>query len=162
MGRNGRGISWGFAVSSTGILIIRNWYLLFGALLITCVSLFFVLSSIGSGHDPGADVFIAVLGFYSLWCLLLETLGVRISEDSVTYPVRLGTYAGVFPLFQKKIPMLDVLQASSTMERNGMRIAYLSGEFGQAKILFDTKGGRDRFFAVLNKRFPRVKIYRWT
>ena len=152
----GQGPSWGFAVGPTGILVIRCWYLLLAQAFACFVVMLFVLV------NPALIVPGLPLGLYFLWCLYLEVLGVSVAEDSVTYPVRLGIDTGIFPLFRKTVQMSNVLQASSRREKEGIRIAYLSGEFGQAKLLFDTKGGRDRFFAILNTRFPNVKIYRWT
>lgn len=53
--------------------------------------------------------------------------------------------------------MANVLQASCRKAIQGISIAYLAGELRQAKFLFDTKGGRDRSFAVLKSELPRVK-----
>jgi hypothetical protein len=161
MQREGQGISWGFATPA-GVLVIRNWYLLLGALGAACLGLFFLLALVASEHDQAAALVALVFDLYSLWAFVLELRGVRVTDDTVTYPVRLGIESGIFPLFRKTILMAHVLQASSLRRQHGMRVAYVSGEFGQAKILFDTKGGRDRFFAVLTSKFPHVKIYRWT
>lgn len=162
MGRpDGAGISWGFAVTSSGVLVIRNWYLLFGAASSSVVCFASFLAFINDIHGEPMSLLFFVVAIYSLWAFYLEVRGVRVTKDAVVYTVRLGVESGVFPLFPKRIPMASVLHASS-LRKNGMRIAYISGEFGQAKILFDTKGGRDRFFAILSKRFPRIKVYRWT
>ena len=75
---------------------------------------------------------------------------------------RLGVTLGVLPLFRRTLNISEVLQASTARTAGGYPIAYLSGEFGQAKILFDSKGGRDRLFAVLVKRFPHIKVHRWS
>jgi hypothetical protein len=153
-------LSWGFAVTSTGVLVIRNWYLLLGSLAVACYGLFLFCSLVGISRDQGATVF-ALLSLYSLWSFYLEFLGVRISNGTLSYPVRLGSGNGIIPLFHKSVSMKHVLQASSLRKMGGIRVAYLSGEFGQAKVVFDTKGGRDRLFAVLTTKFPHIKIYRW-
>jgi hypothetical protein len=119
-------------------------------------------SLIGNNRDQGAALFGLLFGLYCAWGFFLEVRGVRVSDKTISYPVRLGIDEGIFPLFPKSIPMEQVIQASSLRKKRGIRIAYLSGEFGQAKILFDTKGGRDRLFVLLTTKFPHVKIYRWT
>jgi GYF domain 2 len=163
------GATWGYAVTSDGVPIIRNWYLLSGALGGASVSviLFLVL-------DKGSAALALFFAIYFAQRCYLEALGVQVMEDKVTYPVRLGD--GTLPLFRKSIPIASVLQASSqrVLQNSSRRtkygmhktyrmyLAYLAGEFGEAKILFDTKGGRDRFLAILKFRFPHIKIYRWT
>ena len=153
-------ISWAFSITRNGTVVIRNWYLLFGFLLMTCFGAVVFLAVM---NEDGLDASLAGIIFclYGLWSFYLEVLGVRFTGPTVAYPVRLGLGSGIFPLFRKSIAMQDVLQASS-LKTAGIWIAYLSGEFGQAKILFDTKGGRDRFFAILTSRVPHIKIYRWT
>ena len=161
-------LSWGFAVTSTGTLVIRNWYLLFGSLLVTCTCLFFSLLFValtaGNGNQDVAIFAFGslLLGLYAAWSFYLELRGVRVTDKFISYPVRLGIDAGILPLFPKSIPMDEVLQASSLRKKRGKMIAYMSGEFGEAKIVFDTKGGRDRLFALLSTKFPHIKIYRWT
>ncbi len=141
--------------------MIRNWYLLLGTIAATCVGAVLFVSLIGTGRDQGPAIFGLCVGLYGLWSFYLELLGVRIFQDVVSYPVRLGLGTGIFPLFRKSVSAGTVLQASSLTKPYGMKVAYLSGEFGQAKILFDTKGGRDRFFAVVASKFRHIKIFRW-
>ena len=157
-----QGVSWGYAVTETGNLVIRCWYLLFGAFALGCFSAFMFVSTFGITQNIVISIVSLVLGLYCFWSFYLEVRGVRIIENFVTYPVRLGVDSGIFPLFPKTVDMTNVLHASSLRQAGGLCIGYLSGEFGLAKILFDTKGGRDRFFAILETRFPEIKIYRWT
>lgn len=170
MAREGQGISWGYAVTSTNVLVIRNWYLLLRALAASFFVLFIIvpyliLTMTLSKGDVSVTLvwFILFLfvGLYSVWCLCLEVLGVRITNNIITYAVRLGT-DGALPLFRKTVRMAHVLDGSHKKIRKGMYVVYLSGEFGEAKILFDTKGGRDRLLAILRERFPDVKRFRWT
>jgi hypothetical protein len=38
---------------------------------------------------------------------------------------------------------------------------FLSCDFGVARLLFDTKGGRDHLYELLLSRFPKIRRYRW-
>ncbi len=167
-------LSWGFARTSTGTLVIHNWYRLFGSLLVACFCFLLslpclilsggTLAAAGNGGQVVASLFFAFIGLlllYPAWIFYLELRGVRVTDKFISYPVRLGLGPGIFPLFPKSIPMEEVLQASSLRKKRGIMIAYLSGEFGEAKIVFDTKGGRDRLFTLLKEKFPHIKIYRW-
>jgi hypothetical protein len=156
------GISWGFAGTATGVLVIRNWYFLCSALTATCFVLLILQDSVRRSGDLDLKVLLSACGAYLLWLIYLEAHGVQVGQDTLTYPVRLGIGRGILPLFCKIVPMQQVLEASSLREAHGLRIAYLSGEFGQAKILFDTKAGRDRLFAVVKSKFPHIKVYRWS
>lgn len=156
-----RGASWGYAVDRFGELVIRNWYLVFGELAIALIAMVFCVGTI-LGTDRFLSAFGLTLFVYCCWGCYVESLGTRVNEDSVVYTVRLGISLGVLPLFRRTLSINEVLQASGTRTEGGYRVAYLTGEFGQAKILFDSKGGRDRFFAILSKRFPHIKVHRWS
>ena len=160
-GHHRTGASWGYAVSPSGALVIRNWYLLVTWIVLALIGLIIAGAFISQvdGSPIAAVSFVA--SAYAWWGFHLEWAGVRIGNGSLSYPVRLGFDVGIAPLFRKAVPMSDVLEASSLTLKNGARAVYLSGEFGQAKLLFDTKGGRDRLLALLKARFPEIKIYRW-
>lgn len=115
-----------------------------------------------AGNDNFLAAFSLTLLAYCCWGSYVESQGTRINAHSVIYTVRLGLTLGVLPLFRRTLSIDEVLEASCTRTEGGYRVAHLSGEFGQAKIVFDSKGGRDRFFAILGKRFPQVKVHRWS
>ncbi|MBX3121597.1 MAG: hypothetical protein KF854_00885 [Nitrospira sp.] len=154
---------WGFAQGPKGELVIRNWYFIIGFGILAVISLGAVFSA------PLATLVTApVIG----WVLLLEGRGVQIHEGKVTYPVRLGLdgMGGIVPLFPRELDLSEVSNATTTTVRAEVtasihftyRVAYLTGEFGTAKLGFDTKGGRDRLFAILRDSYPSITIYRWT
>lgn len=157
-------LRWGFATTAGGEVVIRNWYLVTGALagLVFSVAIFLAVRGDRGSDSFGVEVLCLPAALFFLYSFYLEILGVTMGHPGIIYPVRVGLGDGLFPLFRGSVRVDDVLQASSLRKTRGMYVAYLSGEFGEAKILFDTKGGRDRFFAVLNKRHPNIKIYRWT
>jgi hypothetical protein len=155
-------LRWGFATAVTGEIVIRNWYLVAGALGGALFGCYLLLAELN--HRGGAVV--VILTFFATlffaYFSYLEILGVAMGDAVIMYPVRIGLGGGSVPLFRGAVPVDDVLQVSSLRKPKGMYVAYLTGEFGEAKILFDRKGGRDRFFAILQKRRPKLRIYRWT
>lgn len=153
------GLSWGYAVSPSGELIIRNWYFLCAWVLLVPVSLLCMLAA--TAHNSSLLVCAAILGCsYICWGTYLEWTGVRVGSQSISYPIRLGFDIDVVPLFRKSVLMSEVLEASSLTLKKGARAVYLSGEFGQAKIVFDTKGGRDRLLALIAERYPSIRVRR--
>lgn len=151
---------WGFATKPDGTLVFRNWYFF-----VATVG-FAVLMALSGVLIPFVPI--------PAWMAFLEWKGVELKEGQVTYPVRLGlplaTVTEIVPLFRKTLDLSEVHDATTDTIRHEkgdfiqqfLRVANLTGEFGAAKIVFDSKAGRDRLFAVLKKQFPHITIHRWT
>lgn len=151
---------WGFATKPDGTLVFRNWYFL-----VATIGIAIMLAL------TGALIFLVPI---PAWMAFLEWKGVELKNGQITYPVRLGlplaTITEVPPLFRKTIDLADVQDVATSTIRHErhefiqqyIRVANLTGEFGAAKIVFDSKAGRDRLFAVLKKQFPHITIHRWT
>lgn len=156
---------WGYAKGPNGELIIRNWYFAIGDIAFITVGIVLFIQL------PLAGLLIVVPG---IWALMLEMKGVQIHEGNITYPVRLGLPFALItelpPLFMRTLPLSDVSNATTATIRNttsmllhsSLRVAHLTGEFGAAKIVLDSKAGRDRLFAILRDSYPHIKVYRWT
>ena len=154
------GLSWGYAELGDGTLVIRNWNLIVGwAILILCILFFSTMLAV-QPDTRGLSVVGLFAALYFVWAFALECGGVRVGSGTLSYPVRLGSDHFAMPIFRRSIALGEVLQASGHNVRQGARIVYLSGEFGQAKVHFDTKGGRDRLFALLREHFPEVRVLR--
>jgi hypothetical protein len=151
---------WGFATTSSGDVVVRNWSFVTAFLIGTIICGGLGITALLYGALSSIMFLMGML--YFSYAIYLEALGIVVSNSKVIYPIRIGFRDGWMPLFRRIVSAEDVLQVSSQRRPGGMYVAYLSGEFGEARIVFDTKGGRDRFFAVLHKRIPRIKIYRWT
>jgi hypothetical protein len=151
---------WGFATKPDGTLVFRNWY--------------FLVATIGIAILLALTGVLIFLVPIPVWMAFLEWKGVEIKDRIITYPVRLGlplaTITEVPPLFRKTLDLNEVQDSATSTIRHErgdfiqqyIRVANLSGEFGAAKLVFDSKAGRDRLFAVLKKRFPHITIHRWT
>jgi hypothetical protein len=155
-------LSWGYARGSGGEAIIRNWYLICTFAAATALVLFWAYDGGSSQRSLGGAGLLYLCAIWGLWSLYLEARGVVVGFDRVTYPIRLGIDSGVLPLFQRTLLTSDIQQASTQRMPHGAYKVYLSGEFGQAKLVFDTKGGRDRLLTIMNTRFPQIRIFRWT
>lgn len=154
------GRDWGFAAKPDGTLVFRNWY--------------FLVATIGIAILLALTGVLILLVPIPAWMAILEWKGVELKDGQITYPVRLGlplaTITEVPPLFRKRLNLSEVQDvATSTIRRERadfiqqyIRVANLTGEFGAAKIVFDSKAGRDRLFAVLKRQFPHITIHRWT
>jgi hypothetical protein len=154
---------WAYAKGPNGEMIFRNWYFIITAGALTSISVLAVFS---------APIATLVTAPFIGWVLWLEWHGVQLHEGKITYPVRLGLdgMGGILPLFNRTLDLAEVSNATTTTIRTEIatsvrvayRIAYLTGEFGTAKIVFDTKGGRDRLFAIIRDSHPHITVHRWT
>lgn len=156
---------WGFATKADGTIVIRNWYFALVAAGFIGLSLLMLVNV-----PPVGILMLALSG----WALRLESKGVEIYEGSISYPVRLGLPFALAtelpPLFTRTLELSQVSNATTENIQNRtswflqdrLRVALLTGEFGAAKIVFDSKAGRDRLFAILKDKYPHIKIYRWT
>ena len=155
---------WGFATRSDGTLVFRNWYFTVAAAGLT--GLFALLTPV---------VFILIIpALIAAWALYLEWTGVELKDDKISYPVRLGIPVAliteVLPLARTTLDLSKATSASTSTIHNTeslfiherVRVAHLTGEFGATKIVFDSKAGRDRLFAVLKEKYPHITIHRWT
>lgn len=151
---------WGFATKPDGTLVFRNWY--------------FLVATAGIGLLLALTGVLIFLVPIPAWMVFLEWKGVELKDGQITYPVRLGlplaTITEVPALFRKTLHLSEVHDATTATIRHErgdfiqqfIRVANLTGEFGAAKVVFDSKAGRDRLFAVLKKQFPHITIHRWT
>jgi hypothetical protein len=151
---------WAFAAKPDGTLVFRNWY--------------FLVATIGIAILLALTGVLIFLVPIPAWMAFLEWKGVELNDGRIIYPVRLGlplaTITEVPPLFRKTLDLSEVQDAATATIRHEkgdfiqqyIRVANLTGEFGAAKIVFDSKAGRDRLFAVLKKQFPHINIHRWT
>jgi hypothetical protein len=185
---DGQGIRWGFSQKANGDCVLRNWDLFRRAAMRLCEVLIVEITFLIIGlllikyrqvsleHMPSMPtaitvaglvfiVFFLLFGGSAIWRMYQENKGVLVTRETITYPVRLGTY-GIFPLYRNTVRIDRVLDASPLKVHEGTykysHVAYLSGEFGEAKIFFESKGGRDRLLAILKTRFPKVSRYRRT
>ena len=154
----------GFAVKADGTLVFKNWYFVTATSVITGI---FVLLT------PVVFFFI-IPALVAAWALFLEWTGVEMRDGKISYPVRLGIpltlITEVLPLARNTVDLSKVTSASTSTIHNTesmfinerLRVAHLTGEFGATKIVFDSKAGRDRLFAVLKEKYPHISIHRWT
>ena len=121
-----------------------------------------------SGNYRDVDFWLPVV-IANLLCCAMELAGVVVSDDAVTYPVRLTLlrfYA--VPLFRRTISLNEVWEATAETryrQRGGnpfprIRLLYLSGARANARVWFSSKGRRDWLFAQLRRRAPHVQQYR--
>lgn len=154
----------GFAVKADGTLVFKNWYFVTATTVIT--GIFVLLTPV---------VFILIIpALVAAWALFMEWTGVELRDGKISYPVRLGVpltlITEVLPVARNTVDLSKVTSAStSTIHQNQsmfinerLRVAHLTGEFGATKIVFDSKAGRDRLFAVLKEKYPHITIHRWT
>ena len=114
-------------------------------------------------RDPAPQLFSTLffgLAAVYIYGVFMEMRGVVINDDFVGYPVRFIADS-FLPIFRKKVAVRDVFSASCLRCSDGRFIVYLTGDFGEARILMENKGNRDRFFAVFMNRFPKIRIFRW-
>lgn len=154
-------IAWGYATNADGDAIIRNWYVIAAFAMALLVGTLF-LNEVSVNHDLLGAFFLVPALLYVSWAFYVEICGVRVAPSFIDYPVRLGIDAGVFPLFRRRLETAEIAQGSSQRGPGSVYKVYLSGEFGQAKLVFDTKGGRDRLFAIIQTRYPKIRIFRWS
>jgi hypothetical protein len=156
----GHGIWWGYSENANGDCVIRNWDLfrraamrLCGILIADDTLLIIGLLLIKDSQETLADtsstptvitvaglafivIFLLLGGPISIWRIYQESKGVLVTRETITYPVRLGTY-GIFPLYRNTVRMDHVVDASPLKVHEGSyqysHVAYLSGEFGEAK-----------------------------
>jgi hypothetical protein len=138
---------------------IVDWYLLGYAVFSTPLIGFLALIFVPRGLT------LAALGLFYLWIIALELRGVKVSGTKIRFPVRLQLYGPYpFPMYLRTIRMDAASEATAetrhTAPFGSLRIMYITGDFGQAKVWFASKGYRDRLFNVLRSRGGHIRQYR--